>query len=74
MASSLSYVEFVMEQLTQEPTEVECKYIPMASGSQYLLTVKYQETSWEGQSRQFPKMRFRLDEENHFSSFTLHWQ
>ena len=40
--------EFVMEQLTQEPTEVECKYIPMASGSQYLLTVKYQETSWEG--------------------------
>lgn len=40
--------EFVMELLTQDPTEVECKYIPMASGSQYLLTVKYQETSWEG--------------------------
>ena len=66
--------EFAMELLAQEPTEVEYKYIPMASGSQYLLTVKYQETSWEGQSRQFPHMRFRLDEENHLSSFTLHWQ
>lgn len=73
-----SYAEqqwkFVMELFTQEPTEVEYKYIPMASDSQYLLTVKYQETSWEGQSGQFPQMRFRLDEENHFSSFTLHWQ
>lgn len=66
--------EFAMGLFTQEPTEVEYKYIPMASGSQYLLTVKYQETSWEGQSRQFPQMRFRLNEENHLSSFTLHWQ
>lgn len=66
--------EFAMGLLTQEPAEVEYEYIPMASGSQYLLTAKYQETSWEGQPRQFPQMRFRLDGENHISSFTLHWQ
>lgn len=66
--------EFAMGLLAQEPMEVEYKYIPMASGSEYLLAVKYQETSWKGQSRQFPQMRFRLDEENHLSSLTLHWQ
>lgn len=66
--------EFACGLLGQEPVEMEYKYIPMSSGSQYQLTLKYHEASWEGQARQFPQVRFRLDGENNFSGFVLHWQ
>lgn len=65
--------EFARELLAQEPEKLEYKYIPMASDKRYLLTAEYTESEWEGQTRKFPKLYFRLDEEKQFSGFTLRW-
>jgi len=62
------------ELLTREPEKLKYKYIPMASNNQYLLAAEYSETVWDDQTRQFPKLSFGLDEDKHFSGFTLRWQ
>jgi len=46
----------------------------MASNKPYLLTAKYPELVWDEQTRQFPDLLVRLDEDRNFDSFTANWQ
>lgn len=65
--------KFAQELLAKEPEKLEYKYIPMASGEQYLLTAEYGELEWEEKTRKFPELYFRLDEKKNFYGFTLRW-
>lgn len=66
--------EFALALLDKEAEELEYKYIPMSSKDQYLLTAEYPETEWDGRTRRFPKLFFRLNEDGDFDGFTLRWQ
>lgn len=66
--------ELVREVLTQNPENLEYKYIPMSSERQYLLTAKYPTTEWEGQTKYALRLSFSLDEDGTFAGCTLHWQ
>ena len=65
---------FAQQLLGRDDAELTYKYIPMASGNQYLLTAEYDEAVLEGQSVRFIQLSFYLDQNGSYDGFGLSWQ
>lgn len=65
---------FAQQLLGRDDVELTYKYIPMASGNQYLLTAEYDEAVLDGQSVRFIQLSFYLDQNGAYDGFGLSWQ
>lgn len=65
---------FAQQLLGRADAELTYKYIPMASGNQYLLTAEYDEVVLDGQPVRFIQLSFYLDENGVYDGFGLSWQ
>lgn len=65
---------FAQQLLERDDAELTYKYIPMASGNQYLLTAEYDEAVLDGQSVRFVQLSFYLDQNGDYDGFGLSWQ
>lgn len=65
---------FAQQLLGRDDVELTYKYIPMASGNQYLLTAEYDEAVLDGQSVRFIQLPFYLDQDGAYNGFGLSWQ
>lgn len=65
---------FAQQLLGRDDVELTYKYIPMASGNQYLLTAEYDEAVLDGQSVRFIQLSFYLDQNGAYDGFGLGWQ
>lgn len=65
---------FAQQMLGRDDAELTYKYVPMASGNQYLLTAEYDEAVLDGQSVRFIQLSFYLDQNGAYDGFGLSWQ